>query len=263
MADHVELQREHYSKVADHYVTSRKESLAYSSFLGIWVNRLLQPWIKATDEENRQNQIILDPMCGHGNLAPYLLQYSPQIYLNDLSAEMLEQIDDDIREKVVVIPPSDVADTGIKTESIDVVIISGGLHHVYPNLDNVLKELLRLLKPGGVLLFGEPSNEFFLVRMMRNFVYRHNKNFDAETEHAFRHRELIDALDTAGFESVEVKPFGSIGYLLMAQVGIIPILRKSKNRAFFKLLTNFDRMIESLPLLNRTCFALTGSAWKK
>ena len=57
-----------------------------------------------------------------------------------------------------------------------------------------------------------------------------------------------------------MRPFGSVGYLLMGQLGVVPLLRNVRSRPIFAVLQGVDRVVESIPLLRRTCFALTGEA---
>lgn len=262
MNETVRRQHRHYEAIARTYVESRRQSAAYSAFLALWAQRLLAPWLERNSVEDRRRQVVLDPMCGHGNLAPYILQHTEYLVLNDLSPAMVAQIDEEIRRRSRVLPPSDAANLPLDGDSVEVVVISGGLHHVHRTLSSVLQEFRRVLRPGGMVLFGEPSNRFLPVRVLRDLVYRFNRSFDHRTERAFCHHELRTALLRAGFAEVQIEPFGSIGYLLMAQVGVLPFLRSSKNHDLFQVLQAVDGFVESAPLLRRSCFALTGSAVK-
>jgi len=50
---------------------------------------------------------------------------------------------------------SDINQLGIKNESVDLVILSGVLHH-FPRPQEALKEAFRILKKGGVVLSYDP-----------------------------------------------------------------------------------------------------------
>lgn len=261
-SDSIQRQQEHYHAIADHYVSSRMKSAAYQMFLGIWAERLMIPWVAYTSAETRKKQVVLDPMCGHANMAPYFLQHTDHLILNDLSPDMLSHIEPSIRDRCTVLPPGSATDLPLDDGMVDVVAVSGGLHHLRSCLSDALGEFWRVMRPGGLFLFGEPSNEFLPVRLLRNSLYRLSSHFDHTNERAFRFVELHDALSHAGFESVQIEPFGSVGYLLMTQVGIIPILRGSKNQSLFRWLQRFDRAIEKSALFRRSCFALMGFAIK-
>lgn len=258
--DQALVQRAHYDRIAENYVGSRESSAAYQTFLPVWCQRLLEPWIDGTSATERMHQVVVDPMCGHGNLARFLLEQSQHVILNDLSPEMVERIDADLRPRCRILPPSDARSLPLDAASADVIVVSGGLHHVYRHLAELLLEFRRILKPNGWLLFGEPSNDFMPVRVLRNTIYRLSSKFDQDHEQGFRHRVLRESLESAGFASVRIRPFGSIGYLLMAQVGVIPLLKRIHSPRLFRFLIGFDGVVEKTPLLNRSCFALTGVA---
>jgi SAM-dependent methyltransferase len=262
MNEAVQRQRDHYERQAVQYVDSRRRTPGYARFMDAWADRLLEPWLRSTSESQRRAQRVLDPMCGHANMAPYVLRWSPHLILNDLSPTMLSLIDADIRRQCHVLPASDAARLALDDGSIDVIVFSGSLHHAYRNLRDVLCEAHRLLKPGGLLLFGEPSNEFIVVRLIRNCIYRLSHAFEHQTERAFRWGELRTHLQVAGFAQIDIQPFGSIGYMLMGQVGVVPLLRNVRSERLFEVLNSMDRMIERSRLLRRTCFALIGSAVK-
>lgn len=261
MAAAVKQQRQHYETVAPSYVAGRQAD-AYATFFAIWAERLLAPWLERYTAEERRNHVVLDPMCGHANLAPFILRHTDSLILNDLSPSMLSYIDEEITRQARVLPASDAAHLAMEDAGADMVVVSGGLHHARATLGELLCELRRVLRPGGMLLFGEPSDEFLPIRLGRRLIYRLNPRFDHETEKAFRHEELRAALAQAGFEDVHIKPIGSIGYLLMAQVGVIPLLRNSRNRRLFRFLQAIDRVIEGNRLTRNTCVALTGHAMK-
>lgn len=260
MDDQARHQQQHYDRIAEYYVGSREASAAYRTFLPVWSRRLLSPWVNGTSEAERANQVVLDPMCGHGNLAPFLMEQSRQVILNDLSPEMVDRIGPEVRDLCRVLAPSDARQLPLNSASIDVVVVSGGLHHVYRHIAELLAEFRRVLRPGGWFLFGEPSNDFWPVRVLRNTIYKLSSKFDDAHEKGFRYVELRAALNDAGFDSIEIRPFGSVGYLLMAQVGVIPLLRNAKSPVLFRTLLGMDRCIESVPVIRNSCFALTGSA---
>ena len=61
-----------------------------------------------------------------------------------------------------------IHDSGVASESFDIIYIFGGLHHVLPQLDEVVSEVHRLLKPGGHFFFVEP-NKRSLLNVLRTF----------------------------------------------------------------------------------------------
>ena len=76
------------------------------------------------------------------------------------------------------------------TEVFDAAMIISGLHHMVANLDGAFLALAAMIKPGGSLLIAEPSGEFFL-EAARKLWYRADKYFDAATEQALRHGDVL------------------------------------------------------------------------
>lgn len=46
-------------------------------------------------------------------------------------------------------------------KKFDVIFVLGGLHHCTKNLQGALKNVSKMLKPGGAFLMHEPNNKFF------------------------------------------------------------------------------------------------------
>lgn len=254
-------QRVHYANISDTY-TAARASAAHQAFIQRWGAALLKPWLDATDVESRRSQIVLDPICGNAHVAPFLIAQSDHVWLNDLSPEMLARIPDAIRSRTKQLTPSDATNLPLDDASVDVVAVSGGLHHLHPHLERGIEEMFRVMRPGGCLLFGEPSDDFFLIRWLRGLVYRWSSRFDHESEAALQSRPMRAMLTRAGFERPSFRPFGHIGYMLMAQVELIPLLKRARSRALFRTLSAFDNFVEATPLIKHTCFAMMGAAWK-
>ena len=143
-------QQKHYDQIAGQYVGGRRAAPAYTAFLDVWAQHLLKPWIESKSADARAHDVAIDPMCGHGNLAPYLLAHCGRLILNDISQSMLDHMEPDLRTRAEVLAASDVCHLQVESATADVVVISGGLHHVFSNLDDALREIHRVLKPGGL-----------------------------------------------------------------------------------------------------------------
>src|SRR6266581_1635280 len=59
----------------------------------------------------------------------------------------------------------------------DAVFITGGLHHVHPNVAGAMAEIHRILKPGGWLCFYEPHTGS-MADLVRRLWYRVDHLFE-------------------------------------------------------------------------------------
>jgi ubiquinone/menaquinone biosynthesis C-methylase UbiE len=108
----------------------------------------------------------------------------------------------------------------------DAAIAIGGLHHCTADLHQALRNVARLLKPGGIFMMMEPNSRFFL-EPLRNFWYRHDKFFDAQNERALAHAELL-ALANDDFVRKDIKHFGGPAFFGVLQSMILRIPLKVK-----------------------------------
>lgn len=99
------------------------------------------------------------------------------------------------------------------SRQFDAAIVIGGLHHCVVNLPQAIDNLANLLKPGGVLLLMEPSAEGFL-ESARKLWYRNDRFFDAPTERALSHDELL-ALGGGRFRTDLVRYVGGPAYFVI------------------------------------------------
>jgi SAM-dependent methyltransferase len=95
----------------------------------------------------------------------------------------------------------------------DCAIIVGGLHHCACSLPQTLTTIRSLLKPGGWLLMMEPNDDY-IFGSVRRLWYRLDGWFDAQTEQALRHDELL-RLAQPHFALKDVCFRGGIGYFLI------------------------------------------------
>jgi ubiquinone/menaquinone biosynthesis C-methylase UbiE len=264
--DSEKAQIEHYAKVGHGYVNSRSQSVGHTVFLDFWINRILAPALSGKRQTLNPPRTILDPMCGSGESSEILLnKLSGSLIISDISANMLSQISEKTRgnERVRILEPQSARVMSISNESIDLIFVSGGLHHVYPILDDVLNEFSRVLVPGGVFVFGEPYDGVTLVRFIRKLFYKVSSKFDETSEHPFRKHELQSALKKAGFQDIELSPWGSFGYLFSGPVNVIPYLNKVRSIKFWKIVLWLDSVQSRIPFLREASLTVTGTARKK
>lgn len=75
-------------------------------------------------------------------------------------------------------------------ESYDMVLASHVIEHI-PNPEQIIKELARVLKTGGVLLVATPT-KLPIIAMADGIYHRLRKNNLGETQQSFTHKSLED-----------------------------------------------------------------------
>ena len=107
---------------------------------------------------------VYDCGCGTGILLRELRKYKNAVG-SDLSFEMLLQAP---RGIVCV---GDAESIPICASAFNAVIVRGVLHHL-SDVSAALREIDRILTPGGMLIVSEPCNDAWIVRAARKFMYR-------------------------------------------------------------------------------------------
>ena len=98
-------------------------------------------------------------------------------------------------------------------EPFDAAIIMGGLHHCAADLQGALSAVAQMLRPGGVFLLFEPNRDYML-EAARRLWYRADRYFDADSEMALSHTDLLTAGGDA-FECRRVQYFGGPAFFLV------------------------------------------------
>jgi len=197
----IERQREHFESISDLYFESRQSKthlllkhLMWDGFLGRHPE-LKQPGMR-----------VLEPMCGYAEgkriVETYItkdIDYTGFDYSQPL-VNRVREVDPSIN-----ITHGDVLSYELREGegSFDLMVIIGGLHHVFSRAADALERLSITLKPGGHFINFEPTHNCFITRRVRERIYANNAVFDEQTEEGF---ELVDynrLFDEAGYDKVD------------------------------------------------------------
>lgn len=112
----------------------------------------------------------LDFGGGNGVLAPTLSKRYQEVLCVDLRTEMAEEIRRD--EKLENVRPlaGEIASLGLPDAGVDTIVAADVLEHIL-DLDALVVEFQRLLKPGGELLVSAPSENRFYAFGRKVFRY--------------------------------------------------------------------------------------------
>ena len=153
---------------------------------------------------------VLEVGCGRGAGAAILREeFQPAVLLAmDLDLQMIRKGKTYLPEgerKKISLYVADVLRIPARSGSLDAVFGFGVLHHV-PDWETALKEIVRVLKPGGAYYLEElyPS-------LYQNFITKHILLHPASNR--FRSGDLKRALKTAGLELEHLLEHSRVGIL--------------------------------------------------
>lgn len=168
--------------------------------------------------EHIQASRILDLGCGNGNVIALLREQRPASYYGlDISQSMIREAKKRLGDQVTL-DVGDAEELPYENQSFDLIICNASFHH-YPNPQKALKEMKRVLQPGGIILLGDPTlpGRFFTSAL--NWFMKYSDSGDAKI---WSKKEIIKLFETNGFQ---VKGWKYINY----QSFMFEAVRKEEN----------------------------------
>ena len=241
-------QQEHYDRIAADYETH------YSDEWSVEYRRrfIYEPMFAGLTLDGMQ---VLDAMCGSGQTTSYLLTRGASVTGLDISNEVIDTFQSRWTRANAV--KRSLLDSGLPDNSFDCVAVVGGLHHIHPNVKAAIREIHRVLKPGGHFCFMEPHSGSF-PDVVRRIWYRFDRFFsdnEAAIDVSALQKDFGDS-----FELRNVNYLGNIAFLLVLNSLIFRIPPKSK-RFFAPLLMKLEPWVNKLQTKLTSCFVVTQ--WQK
>lgn len=116
-------------------------------------------------EHLQPGMTMLDICCGWGSTMRVLEDRSVDVIGLDLSVPLLRIAREKGCRQLVA---ADAGRLPFPDDRFDAVVIQGGLHHFWSDqLQGVLEEIDRVLRPGGWFAFSEPANTWLLRLYVR------------------------------------------------------------------------------------------------
>ena len=118
-----------------------------------------------------QSKDVLDYGCGIGNFAEKVSNFKPKkLVAIDVSEEAIKKAKSETKsgENKIDYRVENCENSNLSSGAFDIIYGSGILHHL--NLNKSLKELSRMLKKGGIMLFAEPMATNPIINIYRKFT---------------------------------------------------------------------------------------------
>ena len=256
LSQEADFQQKHYDEIAELYVTNL--SYPHTQEYMAYLDRVL---LEAVGTRN--NGVTVELCCGHGE-ALKLGGVTMERYVGiDISEKMLEAANSHEKRLPILLVQADVTKIPLKAASVDTVMMLGGIHHI-PDRAALFKEVARILKPGGRLIFREPASDFILWRALRAIIYRLSPMLDHATEQPLLYSETEPVLRKAGLSLTRYRSCGFLGFCVFMNSDVLVFNRLFRFvpgiRAITRLSTYLDEALLRLPGLRRGGLQVVGVA---
>lgn len=148
---------------------------------------------------------VLELGCGTGYFTKEAARSGARITAIDISADLLEQARNEVPLENVEFLVENAYEMSFSDNSFYAVIGSSVLHHL--EIDEALKEIFRVLRPGGTVRFTEPNMLNPQIAIQKNIPFIKKMLGDSPDETAFFSWSLKKKMLKHGFTAVKITPF--------------------------------------------------------
>jgi len=252
------IQQEHYDQIADAY--SANLQYPHTQEYMTYLDRVL---CDVAGDEGLG--VCAEVCCGTGE-AFALFEESIETGIGvDISAAMLAKGQQSFDNPALNFVQGDATRLPLSDNGFDTVVMLGGIHHV-PDRKALFEQVFRVLKPGGMFLWREPLDDFWLWRGLRSLVYRFSPMLDHETERPLTYKETVPVLASAGFSEISWRSCGFVGFCLFMNSDVLFVNRVFRFipgiRAITRVFARFDDWCTRRSSLSRAGLQVVGTALK-
>lgn len=148
---------------------------------------------------------VLEIGCGTGYYTKELEKTGARITAIDISPDLLNVARTSVISEKVTFKIDNAYDMSFEDGIFDTVVGISVLHHL--DMERSLKEIYRVLKPGGAIRFSEPNMLNPQIAIQKNIPYIKERMGDSPDETAFFKWKMRKLLLEYGFKDVSVIPF--------------------------------------------------------
>lgn len=192
----------------------------------------------------KSGAIVLELGCGKGLYTRELEKTGATILPIDISQDLLRAARRETAVSHYV--AGDAHRLPFADSRFDAVVGISVLHHL--DVDKVLAESMRVLRPGGKFVFSEPNMMNPQILLQKNVPYLKRMLGDSPDETAFWRWQLRRQVGAAGFRCVRCIPFD--------------FLHPSVPARMISIVDNVGRVLENIPVLREIAGSLLITAEK-
>ena len=185
-----------------------------------------------------KNKDVLEYGCGIGIVTEKIINYEPKnisgIDISDQSISIAKKRSKELNLNIQY-QVQNCEETTLSSKSFDVIYGSGILHHL--DLKKSIRELNRLLKVNGSLVFMEPLGTNPLINLYRKLTPK-SRTID---EHPLTNKDFDFIKNTLG--EINIRYYGFMSLVFFT------FYRNSKKSIIFKLSTILDNWIFKIKFL--------------
>ena len=161
--------------------------------------------VKMLSNHLRSGMSVLELGCGTGSFTRELARSGADIVAIDVSPELLEVATANCSAPNVRYEIQNAYELSYPEGVFDSVVGSSVLHHL--EIEAALREIYRVLKPGGQISFTEPNMLNPQIAIQKNVPWVKRKLGDSPDETAFFRWPLRHLLEVTGYREVRIDPF--------------------------------------------------------
>jgi 2-polyprenyl-3-methyl-5-hydroxy-6-metoxy-1,4-benzoquinol methylase len=148
---------------------------------------------------------VLELGCGTGSFTRELARAGADVVAIDVSPELLEIARANCSAPNIQYQIQNAYALSYSEDVFDSVVGSSVLHHL--EVKDALRDIYRVLKPGGAIYFTEPNMLNPQVAIQKNIPWIKQKLGDSPDETAFFRWPLRGLLEKTGYRDVRIDPF--------------------------------------------------------
>ena len=148
---------------------------------------------------------VLELGCGTGSFTRELARSGAEVFAIDVSPELLEIANANCSAPNVQYQIQNAYALTYSEGTFDSVVGSSVLHHL--EIEAAIRDMYRVLKPGGTIYFTEPNMLNPQIAIQKNIPWIKRKLGDSPDETAFFRWPLQRLLQRTGYREVRIDPF--------------------------------------------------------